>query len=657
MRVLKLTGILASSLIFTTPQVMALPLEMSLNGGTAFELKDTVDYSGFFATPSSLVATANQAIICHNRTNGTSSANIQMQINDPNGSAATNAKFGVLAFSQSIGGDSISVTTDNVTRCVTEDGFLGDAASDLIFANGFESGTSSARDLSVGISGLGNYASPNQQLSYEYVISNNGGETMTFDFVDYFPSSGHGLPYLADGSWSCSGSGSGSCGSNTSGTGAVELQGASLAQGDILTVTVSNRTVNSSSPVTAGTSIEILAAIFTDNDSPESNNIAFRSLAMTNNTPPTISSIGNITINEDTASNNIAFTVGDSNGTVASVTASSNNPTVIPNANIALAGSGASRTVTITPAANQYTTNTPVTITITVTDNGGATAETSFTVTVNPVNDAPSFTACSKIVYNLVTMTSSCDNGSTRIPFNGFISNINMGANESSQQVSSFNITALSDAANIFSVGGTHGKDLTIYDSGEMNFGLSGNYGTATITATLTDDGGTSNGGVDTSAPINFDFEVLGPSVKLTQKVYATSAGAEGSQCLNSAVATNSLTSVSSGTIVTFCYIIENTGGTYLQTTQLSDNDLNWSLANNDLVLMNETSNPSSLPLLVPNSSVSNSKQVFYREYPFSTDLVSNGGSVTLNPVDQSGNGLGLSTITVTTSNIVTVTD
>jgi hypothetical protein len=59
---------------------------------------------------------------------------------------------------------------------------------------------------------------------------------------------------------------------------------------------------------------------------------------------------------------------------------------VIPGANISFGGSGTSRTVTVTPAANKYGT---ATITVQVTDGGGAYTQRQFTVTVNSVNDNP----------------------------------------------------------------------------------------------------------------------------------------------------------------------------------------------------------------------------------------------------------------------------
>jgi hypothetical protein len=76
----------------------------------------------------------------------------------------------------------------------------------------------------------------------------------------------------------------------------------------------------------------------------------------------------------------LVFTVGDTETAAGSltVTRSSSNTTLVPLANVVLGGSGANRTVTVTPAANQTGT---ATITLTVSD-GLLTAQTQFTVTV-----------------------------------------------------------------------------------------------------------------------------------------------------------------------------------------------------------------------------------------------------------------------------------
>ncbi len=113
---------------------------------------------------------------------------------------------------------------------------------------------------------------------------------------------------------------------------------------------------------------------------------------------PTITAISNQTINEDIPTAALAFTITDIETPLASltVTGSSDNATLVPVANIVFAGSGGSRTVTVTPAANQTGV---ATITLTLSD-GTANVPTTFQVTVNPVNDAPVITGQTVVSTN-----------------------------------------------------------------------------------------------------------------------------------------------------------------------------------------------------------------------------------------------------------------
>jgi len=106
------------------------------------------------------------------------------------------------------------------------------------------------------------------------------------------------------------------------------------------------------------------------------------------NDTPTISQTANTTINEDGNTGYLGLTVADEETSAGSltVTASSNNTSLIPNNRISLAGTGANRLIKATPATNQYGS---ATITYTVTDAGNKSASRSFKVTVRPVNDAP----------------------------------------------------------------------------------------------------------------------------------------------------------------------------------------------------------------------------------------------------------------------------
>jgi gliding motility-associated-like protein len=105
---------------------------------------------------------------------------------------------------------------------------------------------------------------------------------------------------------------------------------------------------------------------------------------------PTITSILPLSIAEDAPGGTgpLAFTVGDVETAVGSLTLTrvSDNLALVPNANVVFGGSLASRTVTVTPLANQTGV---ANITITVNDANGGSTSTSFELTVTADNDAP----------------------------------------------------------------------------------------------------------------------------------------------------------------------------------------------------------------------------------------------------------------------------
>ena len=101
------------------------------------------------------------------------------------------------------------------------------------------------------------------------------------------------------------------------------------------------------------------------------------------NTAPTLSPLSNLTLNEDAVSGLIALTVGDAETAAASllISASSSNSSLIPNSSITLAGSGANRTFTLTPASNQ---NGSAVISLTV-DDGITSTTGTFVLIVTAV--------------------------------------------------------------------------------------------------------------------------------------------------------------------------------------------------------------------------------------------------------------------------------
>ncbi len=98
------------------------------------------------------------------------------------------------------------------------------------------------------------------------------------------------------------------------------------------------------------------------------------------NGAPTITDVANQAIGVNTSTAALAFTIGDAETSAATlaVTGTSSDQTLVPNANLVFGGSGASRTVTVTPAANQTGT---ATISITISDGTQPVIDT-FTVSV-----------------------------------------------------------------------------------------------------------------------------------------------------------------------------------------------------------------------------------------------------------------------------------
>lgn len=156
--------------------------------------------------------------------------------------------------------------------------------------------------------------------------------------------------------------------------------------GDFLTVLKTVEYDNTSSNPETATGRVIT---FVANDGTGDSLVARTTVTVSSvNNLPTITSIANQTVNEDTATGPLAFTVGDAETAVSAlvVTATSSNQALIPDANITLGGSDANRTVSVLPAANQN--GGPATITVSVFD-GTQTVQTTFDVAVTPRNDSP----------------------------------------------------------------------------------------------------------------------------------------------------------------------------------------------------------------------------------------------------------------------------
>ena len=164
----------------------------------------------------------------------------------------------------------------------------------------------------------------------------------------------------------------------------------------------------------------------------------------------------------------------------------SDNPGLIPTPTITYTSPNATGTLKFTPAAGQHGT---ATITVTLTDDGGTsnggvnTFVRTFTVSVNGPNEPPTLDA-----IGIVTVNEDAPEQTVNL------TGISAGpANESGQTVT---VAAVSDNTALVP---NPTVQYTSGSTGTLKFTPAANTsGTATITVTVTDDGGTANGGVDT---------------------------------------------------------------------------------------------------------------------------------------------------------------
>jgi hypothetical protein len=193
---------------------------------------------------------------------------------------------------------------------------------------------------------------------------------------------------------------------------------------------------------------------------------------VTVNDRPTISNILDRSTPEDTSTGAVAFTVGDTETAVGSLTlaGSSGNTGLVPDTNIVFGGSGANRTVTVTPAANQSGT---ATITVTVSDGSGGSAFDTFLLTVTSDNDQP-------IISAVANQVISEDGATSALGF--MISDPETAAALLTVSGSSSNTTLVPNGNIVFGGSGSN-RNVTVTPAANQ-------FGTATITLTVSDGSG-----------------------------------------------------------------------------------------------------------------------------------------------------------------------
>ena len=242
------------------------------------------------------------------------------------------------------------------------------------------------------------------------------------------------------------------------------------------------------------------AAIHIASNDPNKNpfNIALAGKGSNNN--PTITPIANQTITEDSNTGALTFTLGDVETQPAelAITGSSSNTVLVQNADIIFGGDGASRSVTVTPVANQFGT-TIITVAV---DDGSLTTSETFELTVTAVNDAPTIT-------HILDRTIDEDTNTGPIAFTlGDVDNPPPGLTI----IGTSSNPELVPNANIVFEGGGASRTVTVTPAAERK-------GVATITLVVSD-------GVSTAGD-TFVLTVTGPEIEVEQDVTITSGGAQ----------------------------------------------------------------------------------------------------------------------------------
>ncbi|MFO1477825.1 MAG: Ig-like domain-containing protein [Verrucomicrobiota bacterium] len=200
------------------------------------------------------------------------------------------------------------------------------------------------------------------------------------------------------------------------------ISSGSVSENQTLTVTatsgntalIPNPTVNYTSPNATGTLTFTPVAYangtaqitVTVNDGGASNNIITRTFTVTVisvNQAPTLNAISGFAVNEDAPQQTVNLSgigTGAANESqTLTVTATSGNTAVIPNPTVTYTSPSATGTLAFTPVANA---SGSALITVTVNDGGASNniVTRTFTVTVNPVNDAPTLNAITGFTIN-----------------------------------------------------------------------------------------------------------------------------------------------------------------------------------------------------------------------------------------------------------------
>ena len=248
-----------------------------------------------------------------------------------------------------------------------------------------------------------------------------------------------------------------------------------------------------------------------------------------NNTPPTISSFTNVVTTDTSDPLILNFTVGDAETAAGSlgVTAISSNQAVMPDGNMTLGGSGASRTLTLNPNGNSLGV---APILVKVTDGSNDVTATWFYVTVEPGNRPPTISG----LDNTNTL------GNTTNVYSFVVGDDSTPIASLVTAVSSGNSTLVpNDAAHMFITGSDSNRTVTVIPAKDQ-------YGVAPIFVTVNDGAKESTNAFYLMVRPNavtlldeaFDYDTPGAIINQSLGLWSTHSGTAGQMQVGSGVVT-----------------------------------------------------------------------------------------------------------------------
>ncbi|MEM7708977.1 MAG: hypothetical protein AAF358_25740 [Pseudomonadota bacterium] len=409
--------------------------------------------------------------------------------------------------------------------------------ADIFFVDGFEDGGSpiggpASTDLEIDLRLVEN---PNtttlQNAVYELVVTNCGDNPATNVVVrDFYPTGGtqSGKPTrLGSGTWSCT-----SGATCADGSGYVDVNVGTLDPG-------ATAVINVDRPLTAGNAGETLqvtasvAELDGNGENDPSDNIASWEFDVRDNELPAGTATGSCTIDEDSGTTDVAaagcnngegyaIEVTDSDGTIAAVSATSLNTNILTVVGDPTFTGVGTDTITVTglQVATVADANGSATVRVSITDDLGGIGNVDLSITVDAVNDPPTITVLGGFDYNggdpifagpNCDQTSSTDCADQSYPasvgafnatFADWVVAVSPGPADEAGQLTSVSIGAPSDPS-LF-IGASFEPSLIERVGGtwDLDYGLNGDSGTATVSITVTDDQAENNETV-------FSFDIL----------------------------------------------------------------------------------------------------------------------------------------------------